>query len=97
MRGSMSCLRAYVIHVRHAIGHNGKALEYIGDLYDIEASTRGMSTIERRRIRREKTRSLVQIDEAWLVAKRETPSSKSDTAKAIVYTLNEWSAPTLYC
>ncbi|OAI76576.1 hypothetical protein RSP799_20525 [Ralstonia solanacearum] len=34
---------------------------------------------------------------AWLRAKRETLSTKSDTTKAINYALNQWDALTLYC
>ncbi len=48
-------------------------------------------------IQQEKARPLLQIYEAWLRAKLERLSSKSDTAKAINYTLNQWSALTLYC
>ncbi|MGF6293024.1 hypothetical protein QFZ98_004885 [Paraburkholderia youngii] len=87
----------YDIHVRTPSDTTQKALEYIGGLYDIEASIRGRPASERLRIRQEKARPLLQIYEAWLRAKLETLSSKSDTTKAINYTLNQWSALTLYC
>jgi len=87
----------YDIHVRTPSDTTQKALEYIGGLYDIEASIRGKPAAERLRIRQEKARPLLQTYEAWLRAKLETLSSKSDTAKAINYTLNQWSALTLYC
>ena len=87
----------YDIHVRTPSDTTQKALEYIGGLYDIEASIRGRPAAERLRIRQEKARPLLQTYEAWLRAKLETLSSKSDTAKAINYTLNQWSALTLYC
>jgi hypothetical protein len=74
-----------------------KALEYIGGLYDIEASIRGKPAAVRLGIRQEKASPLLQIYEAWLRAKLETLSSKSDTAKSINYTLNQWNALTLYC
>ncbi|WP_129561374.1 IS66 family transposase [Paraburkholderia dokdonensis] len=87
----------YDIHVRTPSDTTQKALEYIGALYGIEASIRGRPAAERLRIRQEKARPLLQIYEAWLRAKLETLSSKSDTAKAINYTLNQWNALTLYC
>src|ERR1700744_695803 len=87
----------YDIHVRTPSDTTQKALQYIGALYDIEASIRGKPAAERLQIRQEKARPLLQIYEAWLKAKLETLSSKSDTAKAINYSLNQWRALTLYC
>ncbi|MGF6637782.1 hypothetical protein OKW39_004998 [Paraburkholderia sp. MM6662-R1] len=87
----------YDIHVRTPSDTTQKALEYIGGLYDIEASIRGKPAAERLRIRQERARPLLQIYEAWLRAKLETLSSKSDAARAINYSLNQWSALTLYC
>ncbi len=69
----------------------------VNTLYDIEASIRGKPAAARIRIRQEKARPLLQIYEAWLRARLETLSSKSDTAKAINYSLNQWRALTLYC
>ncbi len=47
--------------------------------------------------RQEKARPLLQIYEAWLKAKLEALSSKSETARAINYSLNQWRALTLHC
>lgn len=49
----------YDIHVRTPSDTTQKALEYIGGLYDIEASIRGRPATERLRIRQEKGKRLV--------------------------------------
>ena len=87
----------YDIHVRTPSDTTQKALDYIGELYGIEASIRGKSPAERLRVRQEKAKPLLETYEAWLRAKLETLSSKSETAKAINYSLNQWAALTLYC
>ena len=77
----------YDIHVRTPSDTTQKALNYIGELYSIEATLRGKPAAERLRMRQEKAKPLLQTYEAWLRAKLETLSSKSDTAKAINYSL----------
>jgi transposase len=52
---------------------------------------------ERLRVRQEKAQPLLDIHEAWLRAKLQTLSRKSETAKAINYSLNQWDALKLYC
>ncbi|MDO3615299.1 IS66 family transposase [Ralstonia pseudosolanacearum] len=85
------------IHVRTPSDTTRKALDYIGELYRLEASIRGEPPQERLRVRQEKAKPLLQIYGDWLRAKLETLSAKSDTTKAIKYTLNQWDALTLYC
>jgi transposase len=87
----------YDIHVRTPSDTTQKALDYIGELYGIEARIRGKPPAERLRIRQEKAKPLLETYEAWLRAKLETLSSKSETAKAINYSLNQWDALMLYC
>jgi len=87
----------YDIHVRTPSDTTKKALEYIGGLYAIEASIRGKPADERLRARQEQSRPLLDTYEAWLRAKLETLSTKSETAKAINYSLNQWAALILYC
>jgi hypothetical protein len=89
--------KLYDIHVRTPSDTTQKALDYIGELYGIEASIRGKPSAERLRVRQEKAKPLLEIYEAWLRAKLQTLSAKSDTAKAINYSLNQWAALTLYC
>jgi len=75
---------------------NAEALRRIGELYGIEATIRGKPPDERRRVRQELARPLVDAFEAWLRLILATVSQKSETAKAISYALNQWSALTLY-
>jgi len=89
--------KLYDIHVRTPSETTEKALTYIGELYAIEASIRGKPVQERLRVRQEKSKPLVQAYGAWLRARSETLSAKSDTAKAINYSLNQWEALALYC
>jgi len=85
------------IHVRMPSETTQKALHYIGELYGIEADIRGKPVAERLRVRQEKAKPLLETYGAWLEAKRQTLSAKSETAKAINYSLNQWRALTLYC
>jgi transposase len=87
----------YDIHVRTPSDTTEKALDYIGELYGIEASIRGKPPSERLRVRQEKAKPLLDTYEVWLRAKLRTLSAKSETAKAINYSLNQWAALTLYC
>ena len=89
--------KLYDIHVRTPSETTQKALDYIGELYGIEASIRGRPPAERLRVRQEKAKPLLETYGAWLRAKLQTLSTKSDTAKAINYSLNQWVALTLYC
>ncbi len=87
----------YDVHVRTPSEATQKALECIGELYGIEAGIRGKPPDERLRVRQEKSKPLLDLYEAWLRAKFETLWSKSEMAKAINYSLNQWAALKLYC
>jgi len=89
--------KLYDIHVRTPSETTKQALHTIGELYGIEADIRGKPAAERLRVRQEKARPLLDTYGTWLRAKLQTLSTKSDTAKAINYSLNLWSALTLYC
>ena len=68
----------------------------IGELYAIEAAIRGKPPDERRRVRQEQARPLLDTFEIWLRSTLGTVSQKGDTAKAINYALSQWAALTLY-
>jgi len=87
----------YDIHVRTPSATTQQALDFIGELYCIEAGIRGKPPEARLRARQEKAQPLLDRYVAWLRAKRETLSSKSETTRAINYSLNRWAALTLYC
>lgn len=75
---------------------NTEALRRIGELYAIEADIRGKPPDERKRVRQERASPLLEAFEIWLRSMLSKVSHKSDTAKAISYTLNQWTALTLY-
>ena len=87
----------YEIHVRTPSETTQKALDYISELYGIEAQIRGKPPNERLSARQEKAKPILDLYEAWLKAKLESLSPKSETVKAINYSLNQWAALTLYC
>jgi hypothetical protein len=87
----------YDIHVRTPSETTTRALGYIGELYGIEAGIRGKLPAERLRMRQEQARPLLESCGMWLRAKLTTLSAKSDTARAINYSLNQWDALMLYC
>lgn len=65
-------------------------------LYAVEAAIRGKPPDERRRVRQEQARPLLDAVEIWLRSTLGTVSQTGDTAKADNYALNQWAALTLY-
>ena len=85
------------LHARRKTETTTEALRRIGELYAIEAQIRGQPPDERRRIRQQQSRPLLDDFEGWLRARLLTLSTQSDTAKAINYLLNQWQALCYYC
>ena len=73
-----------------------EALARIAALYAIEAEIRGRSAHERRAVRQEKTRPLVDSLKTWLEAQLSAVSQKSTIAVAIRYVLTRWSGLTRF-
>ena len=69
-----------------------EALERIGALYRIETDIKGKPPDERRRLRQEQAKPLLDELKAWLEATLRKVSGKSDLAKAMRYTLGRWDA-----
>ena len=69
----------------------------VGALYGIEQEIRGRSPNERRTVRQERTRPLLDAMKPWLEQTLATLSQKSATAKAIRYVLTRWTALTRFC
>jgi transposase len=67
-----------------------EALTRIGEFYRIEGEIRGRSAEERRMVRQDRTRPLVEALEPWLRAKLQLISQKTKLAEAIRYTLSRW-------
>lgn len=73
-----------------------EAVRRIDELFAIEREINGKMPSERRAARQERTKPLMDELEAWLREQRSKLSSKSDTAKAIDYTLKRWRAFTRF-
>jgi len=84
------------LHVQRATPMTTEALRRIGELYAIEATIRGQSPEQRKRIRQEQARPLLDNLEQWLRDWLSTLSSQVATAKAISYALNHWPALVYY-
>ncbi len=69
----------------------------IGVFYGIEADIRGKPPDERRRVRREKSKPLLDAFEAKIRTKLAALSRKSELAGAVRYSLNHWTVLTLFC
>jgi transposase len=92
-------------HVRrpfYELAHSGpapiatEALSRIAALYRIESEIRGRSAAERRTIRQERSRPLVEAMEPWLREKLSLVSQKSRLAEAIRYALSRWAGLGLF-
>jgi transposase len=73
------------------------ALERIAELYAVEKEIRGRSADERREIRNQCSRPLLESFEQWLEETLGKLSRKSDTALAVRYALGRWKALMRYC
>lgn len=68
------------------------ALQYIAELYAIEANAKELSIDERKQCRQEKSLPKLQAFHDWLMQIRITIANGSGSAKAIDYTLKRWPA-----
>jgi hypothetical protein len=73
-----------------------EALRRIGELYRIEAEIRGRPVEERRTVRQERSRPMVEALHAWLTIQLERVSGKSGLAEAIRYALRHWNGLVLF-
>src|SRR5260370_25105360 len=73
-----------------------EALTRIAALYRIEADIRGRSADERRAIRRERSRPLVEALQPWLREKLSLISQKTKLAEAIHYAPSRWAGLCLF-
>ena len=67
-----------------------EALQRIAELYRIESEIRGRSPEERRTVRQERSRPVIDALQPWLREKLALISQKSKLAEAIRYTLSRW-------
>ena len=73
-----------------------EGLVRIAALYRIESEIRGRSADERRAVRQERSRPLVEALEPWLREKLSLVSQKSRLAEAIRYALSRWTGLCLF-
>lgn len=85
------------LHELHQSAIAGEALDRIGALYAIEQAIRGRPPEQRRAVRQERSRPLLDALHLWLQQTVATLSQKSATAKAIRYALTRWDALQRYC
>jgi transposase len=73
-----------------------ETLERIAGLYAIEKEIRGRSADERRAMRQDRSRPIIDDLEPWLRAKLALISQKSKLAEAIRYALSRWAGLTRF-
>jgi transposase len=85
------------LHELHKSPVAAQALDRIGALYAIEQQIRGRPPDERRAVRQERSRPLLDGLRSWFEQTLASLSQKSATAKAIRYALSRWEALGRYC
>ncbi len=85
------------LHAANASAIAAEMLDRIGALYAIEKAIRGRPPNERRAVRQERSRPLLDALHAWLQQTLVTLSRKSALAKAIFYALHRWEALCRFC
>jgi transposase len=87
----------YDLYAAHKSAVAKEALERIAALYAIEDEIRGRSAEERRQVRNERSRPLLESLQQWFEETLGKLSKKSDTTRAIRYALGRWDALMRYC
>ncbi len=73
-----------------------QALQYIGQLYEIERQVKDLPTQDRWRVRQAQARPLADTLQQWMLAQRQRVPEGTATAKALDYSLKRWRALTRY-
>jgi len=73
-----------------------RAVELIGELYEIEREALALSPERRLALRQEKAKPLADKLHEWMLAQRQRVLDGSGTAKALDYSLKRWAALTRY-
>ena len=87
----------YDLQQAHASPVASEALQRIAALYGIEKEIRGRPPDERREVRNQRARPLLESLRQWFETTLLKLSRKSDTTAAIRYALGLWEALTRYC
>ena len=86
----------YEIHQATGSPLAEEALRRIGELYEVEAEIRGRPAEERRAVRQERSKPIVDALHAWLTVQLGRVSGKSTLAEAIRYALRHWQGLVLF-
>jgi transposase len=86
----------YDIHAANPSLLAAEALRQIAALYEVEAAIRGQSAEQRRAVRQQHSRPIVDALHAWLTEQLERISGRSALAQAIRYALNHWDGLILF-
>jgi hypothetical protein len=86
----------YDIHVATPSPLAEEALRRIAALYEIEADIRGTPAEQRRSVRQQHSRALLEAIRSWLTEQLARISGRSTLAQAMRYALNHWNGLILY-
>jgi transposase len=88
--------RFYEIHQATGSPLAEEALRRIGALYKVEAEVRGRPAEERRTVRQERSKPIVEALHAWLTVQLGRVSGRSALAEAIRYAQRHWDGLVLF-
>lgn len=86
----------YDLHQANQSTLAAQALDYIGQLYEVERQTKDEPPDRRQAIRAAKARPLADALHQWMIAQRTKVPDGSGTARALDYSLKRWAALTRY-
>ncbi|MCB1698032.1 MAG: IS66 family transposase [Halioglobus sp.] len=86
----------YDLHAAKKSTVAAQALEYIGQLYTIEAEAKALASSERQQLRQARAAPVIDQLYHWLIEQRQKVPKGSTTSKAIHYSLKRWPALTRY-
>ena len=84
------------LHVSNKSEIAQQALNYIGQLYEVEREVKPLSADERGRIRQTKSKPLADALHQWMALQRQRITDGTATAKALDYSLKRWVALTRF-
>jgi transposase len=88
--------RFHELWANHGSQVGEQALKFFGQLYDVEREVAGSGAEQRREIRRQRSRPVIDALHQWLGQQRQKVPDGSATLRAIDYSLNRWAALTRY-
>jgi len=88
--------KLFEAHAFNASEIAGQAVTLIGKLYEIERDARELDPDARKRLRQQRSKPIADALHAWLISKRQVLAKADVTAKAIDYSLSNWTALTRF-